>query len=128
MAKNFGEYEIKDIVKLCLIDMEMPLDLDGYKYLVFGITFLYANPDSMITKHVYPAIAREFNCRSTHVEVAIRRAIEATWKCSNDRWMDYFPKKRRLTNGEFISTMVEVIAFWDLCRKNLVEEGVGSRD
>lgn len=128
LAKHFGDNDVKDIVKLCLMDIDMPTDMDGYKYLICGIVFLYKNPDSMITKHVYPAIAKEFGCRSTHVEIAIRRAIEATWRYRGVKWLSYFPDNRKLTNGEFISTMTEVIVFWDICRKNLIAEGVGGRE
>ena len=127
LAKNFGDYDIKDIIKLCLMDIEMPTDLDGFKYLASAIAFMYANPDSTITKHVYPAVAKEFGCRSTQVEISIRRAIEAAFKYRNEKWLNYFSEIRRVTNGEFICNMVEVLKFWDVCRKNMMAEGVGER-
>lgn len=128
MAKNFGDYDLKEIVKLCLMDIDMPTDLDGFKYLISSIVFFYHNPDAMITKHVYPAIAKEFGCRPTDVEVSIRRAIYATWKRHNEKWLDYFSETRRVTNSEFISNMAQVLKFWEKCRNSLVAEGVGERD
>lgn len=127
LAKNFGDYDTKDIIKLCLMDIDMPTDIDGFKYLVVAIAFLYVNPDATMTKHIYPAVAKVFGCRSAQVEASIRRAIEAAWRCRNEKWLNYFSEKKRLTNGEFICTMVEVVTFWEICRNNLVVEGVGKR-
>ena len=128
MAREFGDYEMIDIVKLCLLDIGMPTDSDGYKYLPYGVIFLYENQNAMITKHIYPAIAKTFRCHSTHVEIAIRRAIGEAWRHRNENWVRYFPENRRLTNSEFVSTLVEVLTFWDTCRKSLAVKGVGMHE
>ena len=127
LAKNFGDYDMQDIIKLCLMDMDMSSDLCGFKHLTYCCVFSYENPDAMITKHIYPAAAKVFGCQSTDVEIAIRRTIEAAWRCRGERWLNYFPGSKRPTNGEFISTMVEVLAFWDTCRKSLIAKGVEER-
>lgn len=128
MTRNFGNYDLTEVVKLCLMDIDMPADLDGFKYLVYGVVYFYHNPDAMITKHVYPAIAKEFGCRPTDVEVSIRRAVFKTWKRRNEKWVGYFSETRRVTNSEFISNMAQVLKFWENCRNSMAVEGVEERD
>lgn len=128
LAKNFGDYDMEDIIKLCLLDIDMDASLDGFKYLVFSCVYYYQYPEAMFTKHIYPAVANEFGCRNVDVEISIRRAIRVTWKCRSKRWLNYFSDSKRPTNGEFVSIMAEVLNFWNICRNNLMVEGVGERE
>lgn len=119
MAQQFGNFETEYIVKLFLLDLGLPSHMEGFQLLTCGVTFRYENPEASMTKQIYPAIANACGGQSTHVEIAIRRAIQVAWKDRGEKWMDYFPGRRKPTNSQVISTLVELLIFWKLCRKNL---------
>ena len=74
-----------------------------------AVLYRYKHPDSVITKEVYPAVARRFSGTSQQVEKAIRDAIKDAWNCGDKAvWALYFPYSkgetpRYPTNDDFIA-------------------------
>ena len=62
-----------------LVSLGISTKLRGYNYLREAILALAANPMQSITKELYPAIARQFDCNSAQVERSIRNAIKSAW-------------------------------------------------
>ena len=91
-----------------MLELGVSQKMDGYAYLISGISLAidYINP--RITKDIYPALAKEFHVTSQQVERAISRAIEKAYRQGNMQiWGKYFVRNAHNeiscpTNGEFI--------------------------
>lgn len=74
-----------------------------------AVQFKHENPDSVITKEIYPAVARRCGGNADQVEKAIRDAVKDAWKKGDEQlWQMYFPpggggETRCPTNDEFIA-------------------------
>lgn len=83
-----------------------------------AILYVFEQDDKLnllMTKNVYPKIAKIYNTTPQRVERAIRHAIETAWNKGNlDTLEKYFysctsPKRGKPTNSEFIYTIVDYI-------------------
>ena len=96
-----------------IVNLWLGLDVsrDGYSYLCAAIAYRMEHPRHLLTKEVYPAVAKCFNCSGGQVEKSISRVIEAAWKCRDDAvWREFFPTEpggipKRPTNDKFIARM-----------------------
>ena len=94
-----------------LRELKVPAHLRGYEYIKTALNCLREDPDIIwaITKELYPAVAEKFNIlKPQRVERGIRHALTFVY-------MDLVVLKKvlgtssRLTNGEFLATLHEVI-------------------
>lgn len=105
--------DIRTQVSNLLLALGIPAKLNGYGYLREALVLKARDPSQMLTKQLYPDVARMFGCEATHVERSIRGAIDSAWKKRDEHlWRIYFPPDgqgmiRRPTNGAFISRMAE---------------------
>lgn len=69
--------------------------LDGYHQLGVGIPIFARNPDILLSKELYPAVAEHFGLPDPRtVEHSVRKAIEAAWRHKNSAvWKKYFPPR-----------------------------------
>lgn len=107
----------EEIIFRKLIDLGIPANLLGYRYLKLALSKALENPsilDSM-TKGLYPAIAVEERTTSSRVERAIRHAIEVGFSRGNiltlTEMFGYTANANigKVTNSEFIATLAEYI-------------------
>ena len=88
-------------------------NLKGYRYLKFAIPYIIANNHGIdvITKELYPEIAKVFNTEPKSVERNIRNCIELSWATAADKYRNIFGYefKKRPTNKEFLHTVVDYI-------------------
>ena len=96
--------------------LNMPTHLDGYQQLCLGLPIFVQNPQQLLTKELYPAIAQQCNCKDGRsVEHSIRKAIQAAWHHrDNATWRKYFSFNSQghipcPTNKEFICRMAQVL-------------------
>lgn len=112
-----GEHTVSGL----LLELSFTPKRKGFGYLHRSIERYGENPCQMMTKHLYPKIAEEFNTNPTAVERAIRQVIQEAWRCRNELvWGRYFHKYpdgmlHRPTNAEFISR----IAMWYTSRETI---------
>ncbi len=99
-----------------LIDMGIPASLSGYTYLREAIHLVIdmgTSPDGMLSKRVYPVIAKKYGKSMASVEKAIRTAIETAWIRGRtdilDRLFGYTVSAQRgkPTNTEFIAMIAD---------------------
>ena len=99
-----------------LIDMGIPASLSGYTYLREAIHLVIdmgASPDGLLSKRVYPVIAKKYGKSMASVEKAIRTAIETAWIRGRtdilDRLFGYTVSAQRgkPTNTEFIAMIAD---------------------
>lgn len=106
--------ETADSISACLQQLGMPAHLDGYRHLCVSIPLYAEDPTQLITKELYPTIARSCGCKDARtVEHSIRSAIQYAWTRKNNHiWQKYFPTDASghipcPTNKEFISKLSE---------------------
>lgn len=86
----------------------------GYRYLRFGIRMMVESPDKtlMVTKHIYPEIAKSFHASSAMVERNIRHCIDYIWTKSQSPYpfagVRYYDS-RRPTNGTLLAAIAETV-------------------
>ena len=101
-----------------LLELGVPSHLKGYRYLLVAIPLYKSNPDQIITKELYPAVAAACRCQKEHVERSIRSAINIAWKRRDEQiWQAYFHPEpdgtiRRPTNGAFITRLADSLRPW----------------
>lgn len=90
--------------------------LDGYRQLCLALPMFARNPQMLMTKELYPAVAQLCGCKDGRsVEHSIRKAIQAAWrKRDNAIWRKYFAFGLRgsipcPTNKEFICRLAEIL-------------------
>ena len=109
---HFYDQDIKDI-SIVLFQLGMRASLRGYRYLQAGIKMAIHDQEAvdLITKNMYPEVAKMYNTTWSRVERAMRHAIETMdWESSYvsevfkcDEYMDH------MSNKEFISRVAEYI-------------------
>ena len=99
-----------EVTKL-MHEMGVPAHIKGYQYLRDAIIMAVKDLDviNSITKHLYPAIAKDYGTTSSRVERAIRHAIEVAWSRGQvetiEEMFGYTVNvgKGKPTNSEFIA-------------------------
>lgn len=99
-----------------LHQLNIPNHLDGYRQLCLALPMFAQNPQQLLTKELYPAVARLCGCPDGRaVEHSIRKAIHAAWKQKDNAiWRKYFTihsqgKATCPTNKEFICRLAEIL-------------------
>jgi two-component system response regulator (stage 0 sporulation protein A) len=80
----------------------IPAHTKGFRYLLEAVEIVAENPEAidMITKCIYPDIAKHHHATPASVGKAMERAITAAWNSG------VMPQRRpRMSNGEFIATL-----------------------
>ena len=93
--------------------LKVPTHLDGYRQLCLALPIFVGNPQQLLTKELYPAVAAICGGNVAQVERSIRSAINAAW-CRRDEqlWRLYFKPGTdgvipRPTNAAFISRLTD---------------------
>ena len=106
---NDNDLETK--VTAVLHNMGVPAHIKGYGFLRQAIIMAVEDPEviSLVTKRLYPDIAKLNNTTASRVERAIRHAIEVAWDRGNvDVLNEYFGytinnMRGKPTNSEFVA-------------------------
>ena len=92
--------------------LNIPTHLDGYRQLAVALPMFAENPQQLLTKELYPAVARICGCKdSRSVEHSIRKAIHAAWQHRDIAiWRKYFTDRNICpSNKEFICRLAEIL-------------------
>lgn len=93
----------------------IPAHVKGYEYLKKALDLCWINKNYLdgVTKHLYPAIAKEFHTTPSRVERAIRHAIEIGYGRGDVETLNNIfgytlsADRGKPTNSEFIATLTE---------------------
>lgn len=104
-------------VSSLLHDLGIPSHVRGYRYIRDGVMLLYESSSlvNLVTKDVYPIIAKKYDTTTTRVERAIRHAIEVAWNRGqiemHEKIFGYTvnSNKGKPTNSEFIAMIADRI-------------------
>ncbi len=120
-SQDVDQHNLEVHVNHILTSLGMPANLTGYRYCKEAIIFAYyqKEADIQISKKIYPQVAEKWNTTPARVERCIRHAIEVIFDSGNVELIEkYFgltiPYRRgKVTNGEFIATLVEILKLED---------------
>ncbi len=115
LTKQVKESDLEYQVSEILHTMGVPAHIKGYSFLRQSIIMVVNEPEviSLVTKRLYPDIAKLNNTTASRVERAIRHAIEVAWDRGNVETMnDYFGytinnMRGKPTNSEFIAMIAD---------------------
>lgn len=111
------EMSLKDRIDKILLDINFPVNLKGYKYVVTSILVCYYNP--MMYRNfcggVFQNVAKEYDATGDTVRTTIQNSIKRTWERGNlSTIQKYFPSitslcEERPSSKKFIITIVEYL-------------------
>ena len=97
-----------------LRELGVSAQLKGYRYLQEAIaqTVREGGKLQMVTKFVYPAVAKHFSTTASRVERAIRHAVEVSWKRGNPELIrccfgNSVSPNAKPTNSQYIAALSE---------------------
>lgn len=104
-----------DPIMAVLVEMGIRTSQQGFRFLRTGVELLMEDPNQMLTKQLYPDIARRHNTSAGNVEKAIRTAVGSAWKRRRDDvWRRYFAPSRngeipKPTSGQFLMQLTDAL-------------------
>lgn len=123
LARHLRGLDKRHIVEIFLMEIGTSTNANGFNYLVDSILIYGSAFDPLISKDVYPDVAkRHTGSNAARIEQAVRRTIIQTWRERTDKWTMYFANERRPANGEFISRLAKMLELWEDCCKALTRE------
>jgi len=111
-SKGISQEEVdQNIIQAHLMALNLPQSRKGFQQLCIAISMYAKDPNQLLTKEIYPAIAGSYAHSSVQVEHTIRTVIKDAWRTRNKRiWEHYFPERRSApTNKQFISTLAQLL-------------------
>ena len=112
---------LEDIVTNYLHNFGIPASIKGYKYLRAAIIMAIEDESSieLITKIIYPGVAKQYDSTPSRVERAIRHSIESGWNRGKPEYIDSIFgntfNRIKPTNSEFIATLSDRIRLQMKC-------------
>ena len=112
-------------ISYILRKLHVAVDLKGYSYLKYAIQLMYEDRSymDMITKRLYPDVAKHFNTTPTRVERGIRHAITESMENVNIVDLEEYIGiwKDGYTNTQYICAIVECLHLSSLMEAAEVE-------
>ena len=116
-TRKDGDKMIKKNITKLMKELGFPPHIKGYEYIRSAIILVLEDPKkiNMLTKVLYPSIAKIYDTTPSRVERAIRNAIEIAFERGNTEVIyELFgytirQDKGKPTNLEFIATIVDKI-------------------
>jgi len=113
---------MEKIVGHYLNRLGIPLHLNGYQYIKYGIVRCLKCPEELesVTKILYPNIAKRYHTSAAKVEHGIRHAIAKAWaEKQEEAWeslLGSFGKSGKVkpTNSQFIAAIADYIKQLDI--------------
>ena len=106
------EAELAELLR----ELGIAAQLKGYRYLqeAVNVTIREGGEPQMVTKCLYPAIAKRFSTTASRVERAIRHAVEMSWARGNPELLrvcfgSSVAANARPTNSQFIAALSEYL-------------------
>ena len=113
--------DLEDIVTDYLHNFGIPASIKGYRYLRSAIMMAVEDENiiSMVTKILYPEVAKQYNSTPSRVERAIRHSINSGWNRGRPEYIDSIFgntfDRAKPTNSQFIATLSDKIRLQMKC-------------
>lgn len=99
-------------IKQLLFTMGIIPNLKGFDYLCMAIEIRMKDPKALLTKEIYPQIAKKFGVVPSNIDRGIRTAIKnAIQRMDEETKLKIWKNSsiKELTNNEFISLVAEFL-------------------
>ncbi len=103
---------ISNDIKQLLFTMGIMPNLKGFDYLCMAIEIRMKDPKALLTKEIYPQIAKKFGVVPSNIDRGIRTAIKnAIQRMDEETKLKIWKNSsiKELTNNEFISLVAEFL-------------------
>ncbi len=116
-GRKAESYQCEDYLKLMYF-LGMPMHLKGTAYLAAAAAMLSTNPEfqGLLTKEIYPGIAKKYGTSAEGVERSIRNAISIFWKKGGEEEIagaKVLKTLKKPTNSEFLSFLsMRILKEW----------------
>jgi len=118
----YSQNDLQAQITRILHRIGIPANIKGYSFLRFAIITVTKDPEAidLVTKILYPTVAKEFQTTATRVERAMRHAIEVAWERGNieeqQTLFGYSVQNNRgkPTNSEFIALVADNLRLQNL--------------
>ena len=124
LTRRINKEDISSVILIILIEMGFSPHHDGFVYLRKCIEMNLEDPRRMVTKDLYPCVAKFFGCYDWRtIEQAIRSTIKCGWDTRNEElWESFFPigrdgKLKCPSNKEFIAKVTCILELWLSCEE-----------
>ncbi len=109
-SRSIDEKMIKEIFR----ELGIPAKCKGYKFMCSAVLYIVENPKKVIvTKKMYPDIAKEFGDNAANVEHNIRTCIKKMYEAEDTKSIEKVfgavSKKGKMTNSEFLFGCAEYL-------------------
>lgn len=116
MNIQINDTDLRGKVELTLHRLQISGSLRGYRYLVDAIVATAKDPDStvLITKCLYPDIAKKYHTTRECVERSIRHAIARVWELSGASDLESITQvylRQKPSNTQFIDLIASTIRY-----------------
>lgn len=116
-AGNITEFELEKEIANLVHEIGIPAHIKGYQYVRTAIMLCIKDSEmlELITKRLYPTIAKQYSTTPSRVERAIRHATSIAWSRGDSELIDSIfgytvsHNKGKPTNSEFIATIVDYL-------------------
>ena len=124
LVQTFEGFEKRHIVELILLEIGIPTEKSSYNFLVESILLYNESPDPMLTKNIYPVVAKKISgyVKSSRIEMALRRSIRFAWENRDNKWQMYFVNECLPSNAAFISRISKILDLWEACCKSVSQK------
>ena len=120
--RHIRKGDISSAILVILIELGFCPQSDGFGHLRKAIYQKFHDPDQRFVE-LYESVGKMYTPEvgSFQVEQAIRSAIGSAWESGRaETWDVFFPgdregKRKKPTNGEFISRLACVLELWSSC-------------
>ena len=111
---DFNNYELELLITKVLHLLGIPAHIKGYRYLREAIITTINNPKAtdLITKNLYPDIAKMYATTPSRVSRAIDHAVAVSWERSSNSPLAaliFAKRESKPKNGEFILELANYV-------------------
>ncbi len=112
---NKPQYSAYDIVRT-LYSLGLSSNLKGFRYVCTAVEMVIEDREylSLITKRLYPELAKRFSTTSSAVERAVRHLVDKVFvqNTGTEIFMAMGYKRTRCTNAEFIALVADYVVMF----------------
>lgn len=105
----------KSEIRKKLIELGLPIHLNGFSYIEEVTYLMIQNPNLKITKDIYPMIAQKHGVKKQQVDRNIRKAVDSMYvRTGGQPYWDVFERQipkdaETLTNLQFLKLLAECL-------------------
>ena len=122
LAQNMMDWEPYYVILAILLDLGIPANHVGFRYLQTAVLIQYEHPDTDTATEIYRRIIAHYGYLSEKlIANAIRSSIRTAWfRGDLEKWCKYLPAacadpRKPPANAEVIAGLARILELWHGC-------------